>query len=436
MTRATMSRRTGNHGFAAGLCRRWLGAVGAVTLMAGVAFASPASAEYKLQPGDTLEMTFVGMPGEKQRSVIGLDGLISFPLLGQVNAGGLTMSAVKESLRAKVNNRLYRQITQDGKENVIVLNADDLYINIAAYRPLYVSGDVTKAGEQEFRPGMTVRHAVSVAGGFDVMRFRIASPVDPIEFKGEYRASLAEAVRNKARIIRLQAEMDGKPEPDFSSISAPDLDPDEFKTILATERSQFTARKLDLEKEKKFLQESIVKAENRVNVTMEQRDREADAEKEDIAELDRVKELVQKGTAPITRVVDARRMSLFSATRVLQTATQVNALERERDELKRKLTRADDEFKILVLKELQDANVLLATAQAKADAAKEKLALAGNPRGIPSDEAVPRVTIFRVEDGVEQKIQAKLDTEVEPGDIIEVTVPNTRLFGLTTVRSN
>lgn len=401
------------------------------------AFAAPAAmAEYVLRPGDTLELSFVGMQNERQRAVIGLDGFVAVPLIGQVSAAGQTLASFKDSLKGRVNNHIYRQITPDGRENMIVLSADDLYINVVTYRPVYVNGDVSRAGEQEYRPGMTVRHAISVAGGFDVLRFRIGSPVEPIDFRRDYMAALTDYARESARNVRLQAERDGKPEPDFSGLDVPDLPPADVKQIIDAEKAQFTVRLGNLSKEKAFLADSISKSESRVAVTMQQRERELDAEKEDQADLDRAKELVQKGSAPITRVTDARRMSLYSATRVLQTAAQVNTLSRETEELRRRLQRADDEYKIALLRDLQDSNVALSIAKARVEAQKEKLSLSSNPRGLPVEEVRAKITIFRVVDGAERRIDASMETAVEPGDVIEVNVPSTSLFGRTAVRSN
>ncbi|MFO1146991.1 MAG: polysaccharide biosynthesis/export family protein [Alsobacter sp.] len=396
---------------------------------------APAHAEYILKPGDTLELSFVGIQEQRQRSTIGVDGFVAVPLVGPVTAAGQSLTAFREGLKSKINNRIYRQIGSDGRENTVVLSADDLYVNLVAYRPVYVNGDVTRAGEQEFRPGMTVRHAISVAGGFDVTRFRIGSPMEPIDFKRDYLTALTDYIRESARNVRINAALNGK-EPDFSGITSDDLSPDDLKRILDAEAMQFKVRNADLMKDKAFLADAIAKSENRISVTTQQRDREMDQEKEDVADLDRVKELVQKGSAPITRVTDARRMSLFSATRVLQTTAQINALSRETEELRRRLQRADDDFRIAMLRELQESNVALSTAKARIDAQRQKLSLASSPRGIPSEEVRPRIVIYRTVDGKEKRLDAGMDTGIEPGDVVEVTVPATKLFGLTTVQSN
>jgi polysaccharide export outer membrane protein len=41
-----------------------------------------------------------------------------------------------------------------------------VYVNITEYRPFFVNGEVTKPGGYPYQPGLTVRKAISLAGGF------------------------------------------------------------------------------------------------------------------------------------------------------------------------------------------------------------------------------------------------------------------------------
>ena len=40
-------------------------------------------------------------------------------------------------------------------------------------RPVYLNGDVSRPGEQRYRLGLTVRQTIALAGGYDIMRFRM-----------------------------------------------------------------------------------------------------------------------------------------------------------------------------------------------------------------------------------------------------------------------
>ena len=71
-------------------------------------------------------------------------------------------------MKERLSRKLYQQRTPDGRESVTPIAPDAVLVTIAEYRPVYVNGDVTKPGEQTFRPGMTVRQAVALAGGYEI----------------------------------------------------------------------------------------------------------------------------------------------------------------------------------------------------------------------------------------------------------------------------
>src|SRR5439155_24520111 len=79
----------------------WLIAlIGALILVS-----SSATAEYKLQSGDTLEIAVTGVPDLKQRLPVELDGEISLPLVGQVKVGGLSLAEARATITGRLSNK-------------------------------------------------------------------------------------------------------------------------------------------------------------------------------------------------------------------------------------------------------------------------------------------------------------------------------------------
>jgi polysaccharide export outer membrane protein len=72
-------------------------------------------------------------------------------LVGEIKAAGLTTSKLERVIVARMKGKIAR----DPKINV----------EIAAYAPFYIYGEVKKAGEYPFRPGLTVADAIATAGG-------------------------------------------------------------------------------------------------------------------------------------------------------------------------------------------------------------------------------------------------------------------------------
>jgi protein involved in polysaccharide export with SLBB domain len=111
-----------------------------------------ANAPYVLGPGDRLRVKVYNdadMTGEYE---INTSGNISLPLVGDVRASGQTTRQLEQT----IIGRMKGQISQDPKVNV----------EISAYAPFYIYGEVRKAGEYPFRPGLTVADAVAMASGF------------------------------------------------------------------------------------------------------------------------------------------------------------------------------------------------------------------------------------------------------------------------------
>jgi polysaccharide export outer membrane protein len=80
-------------------------------------------------------------------------GNVALPLLGPVPAAGLT------------TNQLEKSIEQRLREKKVLLDPS-VSVDILAYRPIFILGEVAKPGQYPYQPGMTVLTAVAIAGGF------------------------------------------------------------------------------------------------------------------------------------------------------------------------------------------------------------------------------------------------------------------------------
>ena len=116
---------------------------------------------------------------------------------------------------------------------------------------------------------------------------------------------------------------------------------------------------------------------------------------------------------------------LFSSTRVLQTSAMLAQVDQARLELQRKLQATEDKHRITLLGELEEARMRLATTQAKIQSVGEKVVYAGVVRSklVRGTGDKPSITIFRAgSGGHEDSFAAKEETELFPGDVVEVAV--------------
>ena len=115
---------------------------------------SPAqSAEnYMLGPGDKLRIMVFGEDTLTGEFSVSGGGQISFPLIGDVQAGGRSVAQVRASIESALRNGYLK----DPRVSAEVLT----------FRPYYILGEVAKPGEYPYSDGITVTNAVATAGGF------------------------------------------------------------------------------------------------------------------------------------------------------------------------------------------------------------------------------------------------------------------------------
>ncbi len=107
---------------------------------------------YHLGAGDKVKVTVFGEPDLGGTFSVSGEGKISVPLIGDVQAAGLTTP----DLQAGLENAYRQGYLKDPKVNVEVLN----------FRPFYILGEVKLPGEYPYDNGMTVVKAVALAQGF------------------------------------------------------------------------------------------------------------------------------------------------------------------------------------------------------------------------------------------------------------------------------
>ena len=113
----------------------------------------PAEGSYVLGPGDEVRVITFDEPQLTGSFRVNDAGEFEFPLIGTIAATGLGTDGVAAAIRDRLKSK---QLLRD----------PNVSIQIAAYRPVFVLGEVVKPGQYPFQPGMTVLTAVAIAGGF------------------------------------------------------------------------------------------------------------------------------------------------------------------------------------------------------------------------------------------------------------------------------
>lgn len=125
---------------------------------------------YLLDSGDRLRIFVYGQPNLSRTYIVDNSGWIPVPLIGNINARGLTTSGLASAIR----DRLGRDYVRDPQVTVDILQN----------RPFFILGEVRNAGQYPYVSGMTVETAVAIAGGYteraSQRTFRVTRRVDGI----------------------------------------------------------------------------------------------------------------------------------------------------------------------------------------------------------------------------------------------------------------
>ncbi|MBX9740815.1 MAG: polysaccharide export protein [Beijerinckiaceae bacterium] len=114
--------------------------------------AQQADAPYTLASGDRLRVIVYGQDSLSNSYNVDGTGRISMPLIGFVEAQGMTVAQVERTIESRLRNGFLR----DPK----------VAAEVISYRPFFILGEVTTAGQYPYISGMTVQNAIAVAGGF------------------------------------------------------------------------------------------------------------------------------------------------------------------------------------------------------------------------------------------------------------------------------
>jgi polysaccharide export outer membrane protein len=107
---------------------------------------------YRLDAGDKLRVVVFGQEGLTNTYAIDAGGAITLPLIGAVQARGRTTAGLSAEIAAKLRNGYIRE--------------PSVAVEVEAYRPFFILGEVTAPGQYPYVPNMSVETAVAIAGGF------------------------------------------------------------------------------------------------------------------------------------------------------------------------------------------------------------------------------------------------------------------------------
>jgi polysaccharide export outer membrane protein len=107
---------------------------------------------YTLDSGDKLRVVVFGQDGLTNTYIVGADGNVNMPLIGNVPARGTTTPELASAITARLKNGYVRE--------------PHVSVEVEVNRPFFILGEVTTPGQYPYVPNMTAETAIAIAGGF------------------------------------------------------------------------------------------------------------------------------------------------------------------------------------------------------------------------------------------------------------------------------
>jgi len=108
---------------------------------------------YSIGGGDSLKINVFDEPTLTGEYEIGLDGVLSFPLIGMIDVSGMTPEVLSEAISAKLSEGGY-------------VLSPRVAVEVSSHKPFFILGEVNAPGEYPYAGSLTLEQAVAKAGGF------------------------------------------------------------------------------------------------------------------------------------------------------------------------------------------------------------------------------------------------------------------------------
>ena len=387
-----------------------LGATIMAMLCLGLAASSARAEDYLLGVQDRLRVHVAEWPTLSGEVVVGAAGEIALPVVGRVNADGLTTTEVG------------RQIATRLQDAAGLRDLPDALVEVVSYRPFYITGNVTNPGEYSYRPGMIVLNAVSIAGGMYRSDQRSAWDIERVAISSLGEVSVLDLRMRDlmAQQVRLNAQIDG-----LDAFPMPEAQSDiDLTQALEEQRRLFEDSLQRRNAARANLSASIASLEKELDaITISLSDSAVRREATEI-ELAQIRELVKQNLAvqrlapleaSLAQITRDQQDLEISRLRAEQRILEVRSELTQYDELRRAEAMGELQRVNAHLREVEEQRVALAKLLNGASFYSGEAALA-----LEEDEAEPQYLIVRVDGDSVTETAANEQTRVMPGDIVKV----------------
>jgi exopolysaccharide production protein ExoF len=348
---------------------------------------------------------------------IGTSGTISMPFVGELPVRGKTTAEVAAAIGDQLQQKLG------------LSDRPEASVEVAEFRPVFLSGDVQTPGKYPYDPNLTVLKALSLAGGLRrADSGGQGGARDFISAQGNYDVLVAQRNGLLARRARLIAETEGKSEIAFpdelkKSASGQKLTGDETALMQAREKklrlqlAGFDDLKKLLQAEVESLGQKIATQNRQLELARTELKGVNNLAGKGLVVNQRILTIEQTNAELQGKILDMETASLRAKQDIAKATQDATSLQNDREtEIAQDRQQTEADLDAMNMK-MGMYSGLMTEALGRAPEAAAN-ATAGS-------EPVVHLVIVRTTDGKTTEMTAKEDTPVLPGDVvkIEVAVP-------------
>ncbi len=367
--------------------------------------ATTVRAASSIEPGDTVRVTIAETPRLDGERKVDADGTIALPQVGSIALAGLGIDEARQ--------RIERMLVQKG-----ILKAPTVLVEIARYRPIYVGGRVARPGAIEFEPGLTVRHALILAGGMG----RPAANADSVnvpELRARWQVASFQLLQINSSIARLDDELSRTRQTPVESKTSirPDLG-----AVEKIDQGILVDRLATWTESQAHLKDQMALYDFEIDVLAQQAELQENEQRLATEQVARAHRLVERELMPLTRLEELQAVLSNASEDVLENRAVTARAKQGRSDVAYEIASADMKWRLDIQNQLRGLLVERERTKAEIEALGAQIVEAGVT--LSEADALqmrPAVTIYRTVDGQETAISAGMSTELRAGDILDVS---------------
>ena len=373
-------------------------------IVAVLAAAIPAHAEYKLGAGDELRLVVADQPQVSGNYAVSDDGTVFVVMGGRVPVSGLTIESAAEAVRSSLSKYIVDPA---------------IALEVSKYRPYFVMGDVADPGMYASIPGMTAMKAVATAGGLRGRGDKLDYAITSIRAGESYLVALKQKLDTQVQKARLQAELDDAASFDWKPDGLPAGERVLLDNAAAYEKELFSINRGSFQKQTKILEDLMALRTGEIEILQRRFEAQETQTASLRAEIERVEKLLKSGVSTISQLnlltrEETRLISEGLQIRLSQNQAQqglkqaelelTNLVRNRKSQLLEQIAAAGQRLQKLG-EEIKAAEILLLETDAEYSAGRGPTAIEFTVRG--DNGAAPEAAVEET-------------YAIQPGDIVTV----------------